>query len=179
MHRNTKAVVGGAVIGTLAAGMLAIPNTLPPSIAQEQPMATLLKSGEQLLKPPLDAAGLVKPEPRFIPEPSVEMDILSSLTVRKIGYGKTSFVEVTTTASGTYSSDGLASPHVRYPGLHPNPNYVASGPARVAILDGGAWVALEGTIGASFVELIPFKGGQLGINEDGSACVRVGKAYYC
>lgn len=38
--------------------------------------------------------------------------------VRKIGYGKTSFVNITTTASGTYSSDGMTSPHVLYPGIH-------------------------------------------------------------
>ena len=39
-------------------------------------------------------------------------------TVRKIGYGQTSIVNIITTSSGVYSSDALTSPHVLYPGIH-------------------------------------------------------------
>jgi hypothetical protein len=37
--------------------------------------------------------------------------------VTKIGYGKKSKVSIVTTATGTYSTDGIRSPNVRYPGI--------------------------------------------------------------
>ena len=37
--------------------------------------------------------------------------------MRKIGYGKSETVTVVTTDTGTYSSDGMADPHVLYPGV--------------------------------------------------------------
>ena len=42
----------------------------------------------------------------------------TSVVVEKIGYGRTSFVTITTTPTGVYSSDGLASPNIRYPGVY-------------------------------------------------------------
>ena len=38
--------------------------------------------------------------------------------MRKIGYGKTSIVNIITTTSGVYSSDALTCPHILYPGVH-------------------------------------------------------------
>lgn len=42
---------------------------------------------------------------------------ISTARVRKIEYGKSSFVDVTTTSTGTYSSEALFSPHFRYAGV--------------------------------------------------------------
>lgn len=53
--------------------------------------------------------------------PGVSLEPLSTSIVRKIAYGKTSFVSIATTASGVYSSDGLTDPHVRYPGIFVEP----------------------------------------------------------
>lgn len=47
----------------------------------------------------------------------VSLDPISSSTVRKIGYGRITEVSIATTSTGTYSSDGMVSPHVRYPGI--------------------------------------------------------------
>ena len=51
-------------------------------------------------------------------EDSVSREATSQVTVRKIGYGETSIVNIMTTASGVYSSDALTNPHFRYPGVH-------------------------------------------------------------
>lgn len=48
---------------------------------------------------------------------TVSRTVLSSQTVRKIGFGNESLVSVVSTPSGVYSTDGLASPHVLYPGV--------------------------------------------------------------
>lgn len=50
----------------------------------------------------------------------VSLEPISSSVVRKVGYGRVTEVNIATTATGTYSSDGLASPHVRYPGIEVN-----------------------------------------------------------
>lgn len=42
---------------------------------------------------------------------------LSSARIKKIGYGHVSQVSIVTTASGTYSTDGLMSRHIQYPGV--------------------------------------------------------------
>ncbi len=47
----------------------------------------------------------------------VSQEALTSTIVRKVGYGHVTNVKIVTTESGTYSSDGLISPHVLYPGI--------------------------------------------------------------
>ncbi|RDE10580.1 hypothetical protein [Pelagibacterium lacus] len=47
----------------------------------------------------------------------VSLEPTQSAAVRKIGFGAVSMVNIATTATGTYSSDGLTSPHIRYPGI--------------------------------------------------------------
>ena len=53
----------------------------------------------------------------FTFDDSVSGDVLSSRVVKKIAGGRTSEVTITTTPSGTYSTDGLLSPHIQYPGI--------------------------------------------------------------
>ncbi len=47
----------------------------------------------------------------------VSREVLSFTNVRKVAFGQESLVSVATTPTGTYSTDGLASPHVLYPGV--------------------------------------------------------------
>ncbi|WMT87893.1 hypothetical protein NO932_04615 [Pelagibacterium sp. 26DY04] len=47
----------------------------------------------------------------------VSLEPISTAVVRKVGYGHVTEVNIATTSTGTYSSDGLASPHVLYPGI--------------------------------------------------------------
>lgn len=50
-------------------------------------------------------------------EASVSTDPLSTSRVKKVEGGRVSYVTITTTPSGTYSTDALFSRHVQYPGI--------------------------------------------------------------
>jgi hypothetical protein len=52
---------------------------------------------------------------------SVSTDALSTARVKKVEAGKVSYVTITTTATGTYSSDAMFSNHVQYPGIEVQP----------------------------------------------------------
>lgn len=179
MENLARPIAIGGAIGLLAAGMLALPTMLPPTLAHEEPARTLLSTSNELFPRPLSADMFVKP-PRFITEPYVATEVIREATVRKIGFGKTEFVRIATTATGTYSSDALDSPHVLYPGFHVNPDYVEwERSGVIASLDGQRWVMIRPAPSNSFVQVFPFKGGRLGIREDGSVCAKVGRSMYC
>lgn len=165
MSQKFRPLLAGAVIGSLAAGLLALPNLLPAALADEQPLRTLLSTADELMPPPFDVAGLVKPD--FTLEPSVSTEVLHSSTVRKIGYGRTTFVTIAETASGTYSSDGLASPHVRYPGIHVDQGSSGLRVARIRMWTGSGWTVFKSDAG-SFVSVDRFDGGRLLTTESGS-----------
>ena len=71
-----------------------------PSI---QSLSQLLRVGERSYKVNFDE--------------SVSTQILSSNVIRKIEFGKESLVSVVSTPSGIYSTDGLASKNILYPGV--------------------------------------------------------------
>ncbi len=172
-----RKIIVGSVIGGLAAGLLALPAVLPPALADEQPLHTLLSSKDQLFPVPFDTADLVKPD--YTLEPQIATEVLSTSTVRKIGYGKTNFVRVVQTATGTYSSDGLASPHIRYPGIHANKRRHHATAGQLSIWATGTdWQVLRPQAAGSFVGVIQFEGGQLVIGDDGT-CAVTGQAVYC
>ncbi len=49
---------------------------------------------------------------------SISSQVMSTGTVRKVAFGKETTVTIVTTASGVYSTDGLTSHHVLYPGVN-------------------------------------------------------------
>ncbi len=170
MQERSKLIVAGAFIGTAAAGMLALPSVLPPAMADDEPVRTVLKTGEEIFRRPLVASDFVKPD-EFIYEPWVSTDVVSQQTVKKIAFGQTTFVNIATTPTGTYSSDGLASPYVRYPGIHPNPEFGAWLDAPVIVIwDGGAWAEIGPGTARSFVNIIP-------LSPEG--CTEAGDTVYC
>lgn len=171
-----RPVLAGAVIGSLAAGLLAVASLLPPAMADEQPLRTLMSTAEELMPEPFDTAGLVKPD--FTVEPGVSTEVLRSSTVRKIGYGRTSFVTIAETATGTYSSDGMTSPNVRYPGIHGSQGSDGLQVARVMVRGGSSWTALHPTGSSSFVSVSPFDGGRL-LTTEGGSCVITGSSVHC
>ena len=175
MSDKFRPVLAGAVIGVLAAGVLALTSVMPAAVADEQPMKTLLSTADEFWPAAFDTSKLVKYD--FTIEPSVSTEVLRSSTVRKIGFGRTSFVTIAETASGTYSSDGLASPHIRYPGIHKEPKRSPWGD--IAYWSGGkGWVAFKAIDAGSFVSVTPFDGGALVMSGEGN-CVFVGQAAYC
>jgi hypothetical protein len=170
MQDRSKIIVAGGFIGLAAAGMLALPGILPPAMADDEPVRTLLKTGNEIFRRPLVASDFVKPD-EFIYEPWVSTDVTSQRTVRKIAYGRTTFVDIATTPTGTYSSDGLASPHVRYPGIHPNPEFAAWQNSQViAVWNGKGWAEFATGTARSFVLVVPI---------GGSGCAEVGETVYC
>jgi hypothetical protein len=162
------------------AGTLALPSFLPPALADDEPARTLLKTGAQLLDTPLDAAGLYKPG---IIEDWVSTEPLGESVVRKIGFGKTEFVRVIETSTGIYSSDGLSDPHIRYPGLHegaaPATATAYGLPGLVGLWDGTRWLLQTGFSAGSFVNIVPFGGGETILSEDGACFVLADDSIYC
>jgi hypothetical protein len=147
MSENVRsiALIGG--IGAVVAGALASPLLFPTVFASE-PQKHLLASAETLFPPPFDPSQLKKFAITF--GDSVSTEPQSTQTVSKIGFGHKSVVSIVTTTSGTYSSDGIASPHVLYPGIdvalkHPNRSYwTAIGTAP----EGGTWSSYGFTVGS-------------------------------
>jgi len=58
---------------------------------------------------------------------SVSLKANSVTRIRKIEFGRASTVNIVTTSSGTYSTDAMFSPHIRYPGIDV---HRLTGPAR-------------------------------------------------
>lgn len=82
----------------------------------------------------------------------ISTDPLSTTTVKKIEGGVVSYVDITTTATGVYSTDGLTSPHVQYPGIEveevrPRTNFWFASWSR------GQWVSFSTYSGNSFVSV--------------------------
>jgi len=143
--------------------LLALPG-VPPVAADEAPTTAAPAAPLPVFGPPFDPASLARWT--YALEPQVSTTPLRHSTVRKIGYGTTQFVEVVETASGTYSSDGLTSSHIAYPGVHKR---------RQARSEWG----LAGAIDAgSFVTVTRFDGGQLVMTAD-ATCVVTASGVRC
>lgn len=113
MNLPTRHVMIGIALGAFTASIIAVtgPGATIPALANEvlTPEA-----------PGFDTSGLVKFEDRKYRvenEDWVATEPLSSVKVKKIEGGQVSFVTITTTATGTYSTDGMFSRHIQYPGI--------------------------------------------------------------
>ncbi|MBU1173929.1 MAG: hypothetical protein KKH72_00890 [Alphaproteobacteria bacterium] len=79
--------------------------------------------------------------------PTLSRRVLASHTVTKIGYGRAEQVEIVTTPSGVYSTDGLDSTHVLYPGISLDRN----APERI--------MGLFALIGGNWIDIVPVRAG--------------------
>lgn len=120
MADTVRIIAITGTIGALVAGSLAAPAFLSGAFANE-PASTALKSAMDLFPPPFDPKKLVKYDIVF--DDSVSTEVQSTQLVKKIGYGHKTLVSIVTTPSGTYSSDALTSPNVRYPGIEVTPKH--------------------------------------------------------
>jgi len=101
-------------LASAVAGAVVSPAIFPQAFAQE-PQHKLVQTAEQLFPAPADLRRLKK----------FNVDIADSVSTKpertqvisKIGFGERSMVSIVTTATGTYSSDAILSPYVRYPGI--------------------------------------------------------------
>ena len=139
--RITAGLVGvGLIGGVVFVGGVVAPVLVQASVASEPAVASVFvpppgKSLDTHLVRFGDDYDAIQTEP------GVSLDPLSSVTVRKIAFGQTSFVTVMTTSSGVYSTDALANPHVRYPGIHVAQLDLEPDPSGDAIL---GWSRLTG-----------------------------------
>lgn len=101
-------------IAALVAGALAAPSFFPQAFAAE-PQKHLLDRAIDIFPKPFDPRSLKKFDITL--DDSVSTDVKRTQIVKKIGFGQPSLVAIVTTPSGTYSSDAIVSPYVRYPGI--------------------------------------------------------------
>jgi len=168
----TKTIMLGGAIGLGAALLLLLPNVLPRAVAEEEPMKTLLSTPKEIWPPAFDPDRLMRWS--YYVQPGVSVEPIRETVVRKIGYGHSTFVNVMETASGVYSTDGLASPHIQYPGIIKEPR--PSPAAGLWYWSGRQWVASAPVNADSFVSIIPLDG--LPSSEDGN-CVTLKDSVYC
>lgn len=114
MTLPTRHMLLGMTLGALTASIIAVtgPGMVAPALADEL-LGTSVARG-------FDTADLIKFEERdyaVTNEDWVSSKPLSSVQVKKIEAGQVSYVTITTTATGTYSTDGMFSRHVQYPGI--------------------------------------------------------------
>lgn len=80
----------------------------------------------------------------------VSTDPISTARVKKIEAGRVSYVDISTTSTGAYSTDGLTSPHIRYPGIEVTE--VAPRSTWLAVWSGNHWLHITSN-GNSFISL--------------------------
>lgn len=104
----------------------------------------------------------------------VSTDPIDTQTIKKIEAGRVSYVTVTRTSTGTYSSDGIASPHVQYPGvIEPNPLNEFS----FSSWNNGRWSSFRTYSGNSYVSVSTYRThrGQTRT----STCISTASFWYC
>ena len=144
MNLPTRQMLMGMTLGAICATALAAigPGFVLKSFADEMPAG-------------FDTSNLVKFDGREYEVDYadwVSTDPLSSATIKKIEAGRVSHVSITTTATGTYSTDGLTSKHVLYPGI----DVTAMGPGSGTLVrywTNGDWYSFKSRAGNSFIHL--------------------------
>ena len=172
MQTKWKYTALGGLIGLAVSVVLVSPGIMAGVSADEHPLTILTENKQQLIDRFDGNAEFFKPN--WTVEDSVSTDILSTETVRKIEAGRTSFVTVATTATGVYSSDGLSSRHVRYPGIHAENRQGGL----LAILTGGGWAYISPVDAGSFLQVVPTAHGGTVVT-NGGACHFVTGSIYC
>jgi hypothetical protein len=121
---DKKMIMIGGFVGLFVAGCLAAPEFFPQAFASE-PQSHLLDRGKDLFPAPFDMKRLKKFDITL--DDGVSTQITHTEIIKKIGFGQKKIVSVITTPSGTYSSDALTSPYVKYPGITVEPKWEANG----------------------------------------------------
>jgi hypothetical protein len=190
------AAFGLLVVTAIAAPFL--PNDTLPDVAYESTstaMPKVLNSGASTVQDVLSAAAFTSERQRSpidfsnlirIGDQDYDVrysadfsdQVVSQHTVQKIGYGKKHDVTIITTESGTYSTDGLASRHVRYPDIDARRARSNSfdGLFGAIWFRGVGWMPTEFSPAHSVITFGNVKGGGRFISGDGSTCV-TGSSY--
>lgn len=143
MSLPTRQVLLGITLGAVCATAI---NAIGPGYVLET-VADEMPAG-------FDTSKLVKFDDRYYEvdyDASVSTDPISTATVKKIEAGRVSYVQIASTATGTYSTDAMTSPHVQYPGIAVEPvakkNFFFSSWSR------GKWTSFGSYDGHSFTRI--------------------------
>lgn len=145
MTLPTRHLLIGLLLGATCATALSAmgPNFVLPALGDE------MAAG-------FDTAGLVHVDHNDYTtdyDSTVSTEPLTRTRIKKIEYGRVSYVDITTTSSGTYSSDAMFSPHVKYPGVHVGRTKHGQY-GSVSIWDGKSqWINLPLTFASSIITL--------------------------
>lgn len=144
MNLPTRHMLLGMTLGAACATALAAtgPGLVLPAFADEMPAG-------------FDTDRLVKFDGRDYEIDHadwVSTDPISSATVKKIEGGRVSYVSITTTATGTYSTDSLTSKHVLYPGIDVTEVHPGRGNL-VRFWTNGTWYSFFSRAGNSMIRL--------------------------
>ncbi len=143
MNLPTRHMLLGMTLGAICASALAAigPGYVVEAFADEMPAGfdtdKLVKFGDREYE--VSYADWVSTDP------------LSTAMVKKIEGGKVSYVSITTTATGTYSTDGLTSRHVLYPGIDVEPKDKRK--SWFAYWSNGQWQGFASRVGNSFIAI--------------------------
>jgi len=105
----------------------------------------------------------------------VATDPISSVTIKKIEAGRVTYVDVMKTATGTYSTDGLTSQNVLYPGIIVEPkarNYFS-----FSSWADGRWNRFRTYNGNSYVSVTSYTNHR-GQTRTGT-CISTASFFYC
>ncbi len=103
----------GGFFGSMVAWSVVAPEHM--SAVAEEPVKAVASAIETLFPNTVDPRIFRHYKITF--DDSVSTEVQRTQVVKKIGFGRTSEVTIVTTPSGTYSTDGILSPHVQYPGI--------------------------------------------------------------
>lgn len=119
MAVDLRIVAACAALAVAVAGTLATPAFFPQAFANE-PQHQLVRRAKDIFPPPFDPSRLRKFD--ITVADTVSTEPTRTQLVNKIEFGRKSVVEIVTTPTGTYSTDALTSPNVRYPGIDVTPH---------------------------------------------------------
>jgi len=169
MSLPTRQVLLGMVLGAVCAAALA---AVGPGFAVD-----VLPANEPRA---IDPADLVTFEGRDYDmqyEDWVATAPLTHSRVKKVEMGRVSYVDITTTATGTYSTDALFSNHIQYPGITVTDRTKPATVNRFSFWNGGSWTSF-GTRGAQ--SFLTIRSNGTVIHRRGNqTCIGTGSFYSC
>lgn len=122
MSVRSVIVASGLALGITGTALLLanVPQFAGASRAAASGIELMAELSGGPVRPAVDVDNLVRIGGRDYAvtfEDGISAQAYSSTQVRRIGYGVETVVDIAYTPTGTYSTDGFASPHVVYPGV--------------------------------------------------------------
>ena len=162
----------GMVLGAACATALAFtgPGMVVESFADEML--------DRVVAPGFDTSNLVRFEGKkylLESEDWVATEPLATARVKKVEAGRVSYVTITTTDTGTYSSDAMFSRHVQYPGISVEELPRHRSFNRFSYWSGGHWYGFVSGASNSFLS---FRSGDTRVTTWGDITCVSGKNYH-